>query len=121
MHLACRLVQTPAGGEFPPCLREATRRRRSLMAWRLVVIDGADQGRLFPLPETGTILVGSSRKHADVCLNDLYVARVHCHVEVTNDRVIVKHAEGSHETLVNGKKVVTHDLRPGEVLRAGNS
>src|SRR5262245_1368922 len=91
------------------------------MAWRLLVIDGADQGRDFPLPAAGTVLVGNSRKHADVCLNDLYVARVHCHVEVAGDRVVVKHAEGNHETLVNGKKILTHELKPGEVLRAGNS
>ena len=50
------------------------------MIRRLVVIDGADQGQFLVLPEAGTVLVGSNRRHCDFCLHDLYVARSHFEV-----------------------------------------
>ena len=40
------------------------------MAKHLVVIDGADQGRSFALPETGTVTIGKNKKHADIVLNE---------------------------------------------------
>jgi serine/threonine protein kinase len=91
------------------------------MAWRLMVIDGADQGRFFPLAEVCTVIIGNSHKHSDICLNDLYVARVHCHLVVTEAQVVVTEDEPSKGTFVNGQKVTQHELHPGDVLRVGNS
>jgi serine/threonine-protein kinase len=90
------------------------------MATQFAVIDGADEGRIFPLNE-GTVVIGNSRKNTDICLHDLLCSRVHCEVEVTGERVVVKDVEGSTGTLVNGQKVQTQELRPGDVVRVGNS
>lgn len=91
------------------------------MAWQLLVIDGGDEGRFFPLVEEGAVTLGSSRKNTDICLHDLYVARVHCEVECLAGRVLVKDLESPGGTFVNGKKVVETELRSGDVLRIGNS
>lgn len=91
------------------------------MPWRLLVIDGADQGRLIPLANAGSIVIGNSRKHADVCLNDLYVSRVHCQVAVAEGQVSVNHVAEGAETFVNGKKVAQQPLRVGDIIRIGNS
>ena len=91
------------------------------MQRRLLVIDGADQGQKFWLPDTGTVLVGNNSRHCDVCLHDLYVGRTHCHLEIDGDRVLVRALDTPAGTLVNGKKVKEHELQLGEVLRAGNS
>jgi hypothetical protein len=89
---------------------------------QLVVIDGADKGRTFRLPQTGIVPVGKSNKHADVVLHDLYVSRVHCELSVQGDRVLVTHLEGDGGTLVNGQRIAgPQELHPGEVLRVGNS
>src|SRR5205807_1753589 len=48
---------------------------------RLVVVDGADQGQTFMLPESGTVTLGKDRKHADIILHDLYVAKAHCRLK----------------------------------------
>ena len=74
---------------------------------RLLVIDGADAGRVFPLPASGVVTVGNSQKHAGVVLHDLYVARVHCELEVTGDRVVVTHHQGRSATRVNDKEIAT--------------
>ncbi|MBI1915247.1 MAG: protein kinase [Planctomycetes bacterium] len=91
------------------------------MAQRLLVIDGADQGRFFSLTEGSTLLIGSSTRHADIRLNDLYVKRVHCMLHV-GDRIVVKDEEPTTGGIfVNGQRVTESELRPGDVLRVGNS
>jgi serine/threonine protein kinase len=86
----------------------------------LQVIEGADKGRFFPLSE-GIITIGSSRKHADIPLNDIYVARIHCEIEVDGNRLVVSDSEDSAGTLVNGQKVKRQELQAEDVLRVGNT
>jgi hypothetical protein len=91
------------------------------MTMQLLVIDGADQGQTFLLPQADTVLIGSSKKHAYICLHDLYVARVHCQVEVKGQSVMVTAHESPGGTLVNGAKVTHKELQLGDVVRVGNS
>jgi hypothetical protein len=90
------------------------------MPWRLQVVDGADAGRIFPL-NPGSTIIGNSHKYSDICLNDLYVARVHCQIDVEDDRASVTAMADDKDTLVNGQKVKQHILSDREVLRVGNS
>jgi hypothetical protein len=89
---------------------------------QLLVIDGADHKESFRLPEAGAVSIGNSGKHADICLHDFYVSRVHCRVETQGDKVFVTHSEGKNGTLVNGQRITRQqELRVGDVLRVGNS
>jgi pSer/pThr/pTyr-binding forkhead associated (FHA) protein len=87
---------------------------------RLFVIDGADQGRSFPLPDSGTLTIGKSHKCSDIVLHDLFVSRVHCQLQIEGDKVVVMHMEGDNGTLINGQRITEQELRLGEVLRVGN-
>jgi hypothetical protein len=87
---------------------------------RLVVIDGADKGQVFVLPDTGTMTLGKDRKYADIILHDLYVARSHCRLKVVGDKVEVVD-DDAHGIQVNGKKVHRQELGLGDVLRVGNT
>jgi serine/threonine protein kinase len=91
------------------------------MAKRLLVIDGADEGRSFSVADNGVLSIGSSRRNADICLHDLFVRRVHCLLEVDGDRIVARDSDDSPGLIVNGQPVTEHDLRPGDVLRLGNS
>ncbi len=90
---------------------------------RLRVIDGANRGQLFPLPESGTVTLGKDRKLANIALNDLYVAKAHCRLEIDGDKVVVVDAgaQGVLGTLVNGKKIARHEMNLGDILRIGNT
>jgi hypothetical protein len=88
---------------------------------RLKVIDGADHGHSFLLNDNGVTTVGSSSKHAEVCLHDLYVGRVHCQLEPEGDHLIVTACEETKPTYINGQQIRRHPLAPGDVLRVGNS
>lgn len=109
---------TPAAEPEAPAARTGT----APLLKRLLVVDGADRGRAFRLPETGTRIVGKGSSQADIRLNDLYVSRTHCAIKVRDDKVYVTHREGASGTLIDGKRITgEQELRPGEVLRVGNS
>src|SRR5437016_14615842 len=92
------------------------------MPLRLNVVDGGDRGQSFPLPHAGLVRIGNYGGHTDICLHDLYVAKDHCHVEIGDDGKITVTAQPSAAgTLVNGAKIAQHDLKPGDVIRIGNS
>jgi hypothetical protein len=91
------------------------------MPRQLMVIDGADRGQSFLLPDAGTVRIGNSRKNTDICLHDLFVARVHCHVDVAEGKVTVSDETKPNGILVNGAKVAQQELQPGDVVRVGNS
>lgn len=88
---------------------------------RLKVIDGGDQGVVFPLPETGAVIIGKPGS-AEIGLHDLYVARVHCELAIGAGGVTVTHLVGTNGTLVDGQRITQpQPLRPGGILRVGNS
>jgi pSer/pThr/pTyr-binding forkhead associated (FHA) protein len=88
------------------------------MTKRLVVISGPDQGRSFPLPETDTLMLGRSRA-TETRLTDPHVSRVHCQVQVEDDRVLVSDFDSVGGTFVNDRRVARQELRHGDVLRIG--
>jgi hypothetical protein len=106
---------------LPATPAPASGARSSALQFRFLVVDGADKGRHFALPETGLVCVGKSHKHADIVLNDLYVSRVHCELRIEKDGLIVRHVEGQNGTLVNGQSVKEQALHVGGVLRVGNT
>ncbi len=91
---------------------------------RLLVVDGADQGRAFALLEGGTMTIGKDRRFADITLNDLYLGRTHCDLKIDGDRITVVEEDGGRSsggTFINGKKINRQELHLGDVLRVGNS
>ncbi|QVL33497.1 protein kinase [Telmatocola sphagniphila] len=88
---------------------------------RLLVIEGADSGKAFPLNDPGRTTIGNNQKTADIVLHDLYVARMHCEILVKDDRITVTHLVGKGGTLVNTQEVMQADLQIGDVLRVGNT
>jgi serine/threonine protein kinase len=91
------------------------------MPKRLLVFDGPDKGQSYLLPEAGAVRIGASRKNTDICLHDLFVARVHCQVELNGDRVTVCDNITPNGILVNGAKVTQQEIHSGDVIRVGNS
>ena len=92
------------------------------MPLRLNVVDGGDRGQTFRLPVAGLVRIGNYGGHTDICLHDLYVAKDHCHVEVTAEgKVTVTAQPSAAGTLVNKTKITSQELKPGDEIRVGNS
>ncbi len=92
------------------------------MPWQFLVVDGADKDHVFLLPERGVVVIGSSSRHADICLHDLFVQRTHCEAEVAPDGTVqVRNLRPIEGILVNKVRAEQQQLNPGDVLRIGNS
>jgi pSer/pThr/pTyr-binding forkhead associated (FHA) protein len=115
------LVPTDEQAPAPATARPDPAAGEAQLARQLVVIEGANRGQFFPLPESGNMTLGKNPKHADIVLHDLYVARVHCWLEITPDKIVVVDQSEGLGTLINGQKITRHELNVGDVLRLGNS
>ncbi len=85
---------------------------------RLLAIAGPEDGRGFPLPESGVVAIGKDAKKADIILRGMDVERLHCTLKIDGPRIEVVD-EGSLTTQVNGRRVSRHELKAGDVLRIG--
>jgi pSer/pThr/pTyr-binding forkhead associated (FHA) protein len=90
------------------------------MATELLVIAGPDEGRLFPLEEGDALSLGRGRSAA-VSLCDSSVSPLHCRVRVHRNQVLVADLDSECGTFVNGNQVMSYKLRPGDVLRIGQT
>ena len=86
----------------------------------LVVVNGPDRGRTFPLADGQTLAIGRGQS-SNTQLSDPHVSRVHCHVEVDGGKVRLIHSGGSGGTLVNGQAIDQRELQPGDVIRIGDT
>lgn len=89
------------------------------MLARLVVVSGPDKGRDFSLVE-GQTTIGRSQA-TDTGLGDPYVSRTHCQVEVRDGKIRLSDMGSASGTLVNGQRVSEIELKPGDVVRIGNT
>jgi pSer/pThr/pTyr-binding forkhead associated (FHA) protein len=90
------------------------------MSAQLRVTAGRDIGRLFALPPAGPLLIG--RDYAThTRLKDPQVAMLHCQVEARGEDFVVTDRGSVAGTFVNGSRVTEHVLRPGDVLRVGDT
>ncbi len=89
------------------------------MTPQLHITSGPDKGRSFPLLVGETLQVGRSQATA-TRLTDPTVSRVHCEVEWDGQRAVVINISSSG-TFINGESVSQQELKPGDVLRVGNS
>jgi serine/threonine protein kinase len=89
------------------------------MSAQLVVIAGPDRGRSFPLTPGQTFQVGRSQATATK-LTDPATSRVHCEIEWQGDKILLINISTAG-TLVNGKAVSEHELKPGDTIRLGST
>jgi len=66
------------------------------------------------------LVIGRSAA-ADIQLDDRWVSRQHCTVDIHEGVVVVKDLESRHGTLVNNKPITESKLFPGDTLCIGLS
>jgi serine/threonine protein kinase len=93
---------------------------RETMLGQLLVIAGPDEGRCFELQDGQTLIIGRGEK-TDTRLKDPQVSRTHCHVEVKKGKPVLVDAGSRSGTVVNGKKVERHTLKPNDVIQLGTT
>src|SRR5262249_48240937 len=95
---------------------------RRLMFHRLLVLNGTDANREHHLNfEEGPVVFGRSQAQANFALPDASVSRVHFQIENRSGKIFVVDVGSSSGTLVNGRKVHEHELKQGDIIRAGET
>src|SRR5216683_2997489 len=59
---------------------------RPLMPKKTLVIDGTDREHFFLTVDRGTLHVGDSAAHPEGIVRDMRIIRIHCEVDVEDDR-----------------------------------
>ena len=91
------------------------------MTRHLFVVAGPDKDRFFPLIDAGIVVIGTSHRHAEICLHDLHAARSHCEIEIDGEQVTVVDLDSDSGTFVNGERVTRQPLQPGDVIGIGDT
>ena len=90
------------------------------MVWRLLVTEGPDMGRIFPLGNGDETLVGRGSE-CDIQLADPAVSKVHCRLQPGRGRIVVVDAGSRWGTRINDQLVTEQELGPGDLLTVGET
>lgn len=82
------------------------------MIWYIRILHGPDAGKIYPLHE-GVHFIGRS-SDCSVNLHDQGVSKKHAQVEVYSDKVIISDLKSRNGTFLNGTKIVTALMSPGD-------
>jgi len=86
------------------------------MRLQLVVTRGPDMGTVFELEMVGTYILGRE-EDCSIQLSDPRISRHHCRIVVTGGKAQLEDTNSSWGTLVNGEKVGSYQLQPGDMVR----
>jgi hypothetical protein len=82
----------------------------------LKVLDGPEKGAVYRLLKP-RITVGRSK--ADVTIYDRTISRLHCVLEIIDERVVLRDLGSTNGTLVNNQPIVSSNLESGSTFRIG--
>jgi HD-GYP domain-containing protein (c-di-GMP phosphodiesterase class II)/pSer/pThr/pTyr-binding forkhead associated (FHA) protein len=88
--------------------------------FEIVIRSGRETGRAISLT-TGQTLTFGRLKTCDVQLDDESVSRRHCTMHVRDNVCVVTDLQSANGTFVNDHRIATADLKPGDVLRVGET
>ncbi len=97
---------------------ELTRRSERDRAY-LIVLAGADVGKMFKLDQGETVIGRSHR--ADIRLEDDSISRLHVKVTLKGSSVTIEDLNSSNGTLVNDKRISGDALGDGDKIRLGET
>ncbi len=87
---------------------------------QLTIIEGPEVGRVFALTNGQTLSIGRGQA-SDTQINDPRMSRVHCHIQMETERVLLIDRSSSGGTFVAGQQVTDHILQPGDVIQIGDT
>ncbi len=85
----------------------------------LIVLAGADVGKMFKLEQGETVLGRSHR--ADIKIEDDSISRMHAKLVLQGNHVHIEDLQSSNGTLVNGERIAKNPLQDGDKIRLGET
>lgn len=87
---------------------------------RLVVIEGNDKGKMFPL-RSGSLILG--RAKSDIIINDPRISREHVKLEFNSDtgKLVFTDLKSLNGCQINGTTLPSGELKDGDKIQIGNT
>jgi serine/threonine protein kinase len=90
------------------------------MKRQLIVIAGPDSGRIFPLEDGQTLVIGRGQA-SDTQIQDPRMSRIHCRVQVDGGKLLLIDGGSASGTLVDGEPISQRELNPGAIFQVGGT
>jgi pSer/pThr/pTyr-binding forkhead associated (FHA) protein len=101
-------------------VREVTGEMPANLDVMVVVVDGKDIGREYPIMKS-KVIVGRDGGNADVQINDAGISRQHAEISLDKTSWYLRDLGSTNGTLKNGTKIVRSTLRHGEKFKLGET
>ncbi len=88
------------------------------MRGEVVVRRGKSRGKSYVIPPGGRLTLGRG-EYADVQMFDEGLSRRHCVIENHGDSVVITDLDSRNGTYVNGERITTTVLHPGDMVALG--
>lgn len=87
----------------------------------LVITKGKHAGNIFPLAESGPVVIGRS-KECKIRILDLRISRRHCQIEARDNKFYIKDLGSTNKTIVNEKIIEDEvNLKVGDIIEIGDT
>jgi pSer/pThr/pTyr-binding forkhead associated (FHA) protein len=86
--------------------------------WILDTDQSAPDRATFRIP-CGSVKTLGRSTGAEFMLDAPMVSRLHCQLVATDDAIQVKDLDSTNGTFVNGKRITSATLQPGDILKVG--
>ncbi len=86
----------------------------------LQAVRGTDAGRTYDLRTKEMFIIGRGVA-TDITVWDIRASRVHCRIDKDERGYLITDLNASNGTYVNGQKIETHRLQPGDEIKVGST
>ncbi len=86
----------------------------------LQAVKGNDAGRTYDLRSKEMFIIGRGVA-TDITVWDIRASRVHCRIDRDGTGYVVTDLNAANGTFVNGQKIETHRLKPGDEIKVGST
>lgn len=101
-------------------VREVTGEMPGNLEVMVVVVDGKEIGREYPILKS-KVIVGRDGGNADIQVNDAGISRQHAEISLDKTSWYLRDLGSTNGTLKNGTKIVRSTLRHGEKFKLGET
>ena len=101
-------------------VREATSEMPADLDVMVVIVDGKEIGREYPITKA-KVIVGRDGGNADIQVDDAGISRQHAEISLDKTNWYLRDLGSTNGTLKNGTKIVRSTLRHGEKFKLGET
>lgn len=94
---------------------------RRFVAVQIEIVDGPQAGSRYDLGDGESLTIGRTARSKVILQQDNYVSSLHFQIDIDGERCLLRDANSSNGTWVNGQRVTEVELKDGDRILAGQT